>query len=244
MKKSAFISDVLFAFFLVFILSVCVFRYLKLSLPLSAILAALGGGAAAMLVGLRLKSKRKNFFLKKAEEREKEKLLLHLALLPLLKQRETFGEILKDTNELAFVKFTFSPLETPDVGEFIRSAVKKRTSHKDGEISAAIYCAEMEERAKNLCERFGISVITGEAVYLLFKEHNALPREYLGEETFLEKKKRQLSVGFSKNNSRRFFVGGSLILFTSLVTPFPYYYLITGSALLIVALFVRIFGKR
>ena len=58
------------------------------------------------------------------------------------------------------------------------------------------------------------------------------------------KKKKRLRAWFAKSNSRRFLLGGTLILLTSLITPFPLYYIILGSALVLSAVFVRIFGYR
>ncbi len=77
MKKTAYYSDLLFTFFLVGLACLCIFRYLRLSFWLAVFLAALCGGLTACSIGAWLHSKRKMVFLKKNEEREKEKLLLH-----------------------------------------------------------------------------------------------------------------------------------------------------------------------
>ena len=66
----------------------------------------------------------------------------------------------------------------------------------------------------------------------------------MGEDTSAPKKKKRLRAWFAKSNSRRFLLGGTLILLTSLITPFPLYYIILGSALVLSAVFVRIFGYR
>lgn len=93
-----------------------------------------------------------------------------------------------------------------------------------------------------LCDTLHIRVWTGKEVYNLIKEADALPKQYLGEPTPQNKRQIRLRLCFAKRNSRRFLVGGCLILLTSLLTPFPYYYLIFGSILLLVAILVRIFG--
>ena len=244
MKKSALYSDVLFAFSIVFVFAVCLFRYLGLSLPLALLCAVLGGVAVATLSFLHLKSKRQRIFLKKAEEKEKDKLLLHLALLSKEEQLALFNRVISDKKEsMSFVKFSFSPLDAKDIENFVQR-VAKAQSATGKHTQAVVYCNDMDDTAKALCERFQINVVCDESVYLALKEQNSLPNEYLGAETFIEKKKRQLFLSLSKNNSRRFLVGGSLILFTSLITPFPYYYLVCGSALLLFALLARIFGQH
>ena len=106
-----------------------------------------------------------------------------------------------------------------------------------------LLCNELTEEAEKLCLRFGVHVIKGNEVYLMLKKGNALPEHYLGEDA-LPKKKRKKELWFAKSNSRRFLFGGTLILLTSLITPFPYYYLLSGSLLIISAVFVRIFGYR
>ena len=80
MKKIAFISDLLFTFFLTFIVSVVLFRRLRVSLLPSVLLAIVCGILTALSYGAFRYSKRKHEFLKMSEERKKEKLLLHLAL--------------------------------------------------------------------------------------------------------------------------------------------------------------------
>ena len=88
-----------------------------------------------------------------------------------------------------------------------------------------------------------IQFIKGNDVYRMLKKGSALPEHYLGEDA-LPKKKKKRELWFAKSNSRRFLFGGTLILLTSLITPFPYYYLLSGSLLIISAVFVRIFGYR
>lgn len=255
MKKSAFISDLLFSFFLVFTFVVCLFRYLRFSLWASVVFAAIAGVAVTFFVWANLNRKRKIFFLKKAEEREKEKLLLHLALLPFDRQTELFSRALKTDNAVknadkTFARFLFTPLSASDIGSFIKTEFSRFVSEderSENESPVAqgltVYCNEADESAKTLCKRFHVTLYTGEESYLFLKSQNALPEKYLGDGPFAERKKRRLAFYFQKKNSRRFLVGGILVLCTSLITPFPYYYLISGSAMLIIAAVVRIFGK-
>jgi hypothetical protein len=247
MKKSAFISDILFSSFSVFLLTLCLFRYLGFGLWVSIFLAFVCGFLGAIAVGAWLTGKRNAFFLKKADERQKEKLLLHLALLSADGKTKLFMGALGtqstakrvaplkiDTGEeLIFLRFAFAPVTADEVAALSRwKSAKKKT----------VFCGEMEESAKRLCQRLGIRVQTGESVYQTLKECDGLPSEYLGEELPVDKKIRRKTTCFAKRNARRFFVSGLLVLLTSLFTPFPYYYLVFGSILLLAALFIRVFG--
>ena len=263
MKKTAFISDLLFSFFLVFAFVTCLFRYLGFALWLSALFAAVAGVAVTFFVWANLSKKRKLFFLKKAEEKEKDLLLFHLAALPFPKQTAIFKKALQldetaSNGEKTYAKFLFEPLSANDLAEFIRREVlradapraKRESRNKDANTESdnkapfTVYCNAADESAVKLCERFHIKLCSGEESYLLLKSKNALPKEYLGATDFAKRENRRFSVYFQKKNSRRFLVGGVLILCTSLLTPFPYYYLISGGLLLLVAALVRIFGKR
>ena len=243
MKKSAFISDILFAFLGVSVFTLCLFRYLGLTLPLSACLAVFCGGLAGVCVWALLSTKRNAFFLKKSDERQKEKLLLHLALLSAERKTQYFCNALSakrigplkiaTADELIFLRFGFAPVTADEVATLFRQRSAKQKT---------LFCGEVEENAKRLCLRLGIRVKTGEEVYQVLKQQEFLPKEFLGEEAPEDKKLRRKTTCFAKRNASRFFASGTLILLTSLFTPFPYYYLIFGSVLLLISLLVRILG--
>ncbi|MBQ8291467.1 MAG: hypothetical protein IJX88_03025 [Clostridia bacterium] len=246
MKKSAFFSDVFFTFFLFWLFTLCVFRYLRVALLPALFLSFVCGALAACAVAALLHGKRKSVFLKKSDEAQKQKLLLHLALLSdegktklfsaALKTAKRLGKLRLQTEEnFCFLRFSFAPVTADEVASLARFKTAK---------PKLLYCSELEESAKTLCKRLGIETKTGESVYRLFKEENALPQSYLGEETKQNKRKELFKVCFAKSNAKRFLFCGSLLLVTSLITPFPYYYLVFGGALLLVALFIRIFGKE
>ena len=81
MKKSAFLSDILFTFFLVWIVTLCLFRHLKLPLIASFFLAVVCGLLCACAHAAILQSKRKTLLLKRSDAALKQKLSMHLALL-------------------------------------------------------------------------------------------------------------------------------------------------------------------
>ena len=247
MKKSAFISDVLFSFFLFAVFTLCLFRYLRLSMPVSLLLCLVCGLLSAMGIGALLQSKRKTLFIKQSEEAQKERLLTHLALLSDEQKTNYFKQIFAREGEVKrfsrlrlatehafyFLFFRFSPVTADEVVSVSRLKTAKEK---------VLLCNRIDEGAKLLCSQLNIRLQTGESVYKTVKDAGALPQTYLGEEKKENKRKRRLRLCLAKSNARRFLVGGTLILLTSLFTPFPYYYFITGGALLVIALLVRLFG--
>lgn len=266
MKKSAFISDVIFAFAAAFLPALCLFRYRGLSLPLSVLTAALAGGLSAALIYALLHKKRERLCLKKRDEENRDKLLLHLALQGEKANSDYFlkffktkvdgkadgqaGENARGTAELKRLKgvarietetenfyplFTLCPLDADKIAPVL---------YGEGEKRKCLLCSGLTEEAQKLCARFDVRTITGNEVYLMLKKEDFLPEHYLGDDARPPQKKKRLHAWFAKSNSRRFLSGGTLILLTSLITPFPLYYLILGSALILSAVFVRIFGYR
>ena len=245
MKKSAFYSDILFSFSLVGIFTLCFFRYLRIALFPALLLAFACGVLAATANGAWLQSKRQTLLLRKSDEEEKQKLLLHLALLSDEQKTVFFQKVLSARGEVKrfsrlrlttkeeffFLCFRFKPLSADEV-----SAVYRLKTNK----TRVILCGEADDSARRLCDRLHIQLCEGGRVYEEVKNAQTLPSDYLGDSP---KTKRRLRLCFAKSNSRRFLTAGALVLLTSLITPFPRYYLIFGSALLALAVIVRIFGK-
>ncbi len=246
MKRFAYLSDVAFGFFVSFVCSLVLFRYLHLRFALAFVLAIVCGGLTALAVASVLAAKRKNLYLKKSDENLKEKLLLHLALLSDEGKTSLFQELLSTTDEpinrfgklrifnrreFFFLKFTLSPLSADEIPNLARLKTGKKK---------ILLCSQIEEQALSLCARLGIEVRTGEWVYARFKERSALPEKYLGEGNAVQKPRSK--AWFSKRNAKRFFTCGSLVLLLSRLTPYYVYYLLFGGALIVGAVVVRIFG--
>lgn len=247
MKKFAYLSDIIFSLFVSALFTLCLFRYLGVSLLPSFLLALLCGALTAAAVGSILQIRRKNLSLKKSDERIKQKLLLHLALLSdegkteffqrALASSETpvsrFGKLRVFTErEFYFLNFTLAPVNADEVVRLSRLKTGKRK---------ILLCAQIEDAALSLCNRLGVEVKTGEWVYNRLKEANFLPERYLGEESAV-KPKRRIKLWFSKANAKRFLIGGTITLFLAPITPFYYYYLLVGCLLLLLSVLVRIFG--
>lgn len=90
MKKTAFVSDLLFAFFVAFLFALCLFRHLSLSLPLALALAAAVGFVATLPVYAHLRRKSARAARKAEDETNAQNLLLHLALSPAKQNAEYF----------------------------------------------------------------------------------------------------------------------------------------------------------
>lgn len=249
MRKSAFISDLFFAFFSSFLFSVCLFRYWGLSLFLALFIGIVCGSLIAASIAAILLSKRKNFYLRKSDEQKKEKLLLHLALLSEDKVNELFQSLLlgesplkktgklrlSDNEHVYFLSFRLTPVNADDIAKYARMKTSKEK---------ILLCSGIEEKAKVLCERWNIAVQTEEEVYLLFKKQNKLPQHFLGEKLQKGKPTRKLQLWFAKKNGKSFLVCGSMLLLISFLTPFPYYYLLFGGSMLLTSAFIRIFGHE
>ncbi len=247
MKKFAFYSDLIFALLVGGIFNLVLFRLLGLSLFPAFFLALVCGSLVCGAVAALLLAKRKNLDLKKSDETQKEKLLLHLALLSAEAQTALFSQVLGkeqpakrfskqrvfNKTDFYFLDFRLSPIAADEIPPLARLKTGKKK---------ILLCAQIEESALDLCRRLNIEARTGEWVYALFKEQNALPERYLGDDEGLLKQKRRFKAWFSKKNAKRFLVSGALILLLARITPFYYYYLLLGCCLLLVSVFVRIFG--
>lgn len=252
MKKIAFISDLLFTFFVCFLFTLLFFRHLRIELWLAVTLAAICGALVTFSVGAYLYSKRKNVLLKKSEAARKEKFLLHLALssneanaelfkklftnqTPPVEVKRTGKNRLTSADEVYFLLFTFAPVTADNVAPFTRLKTHRKK---------ILLCNKADETARDICDRFDIQIKTGDTIFDELKRANALPDTFLGDKTQGMEKKRKFKLWFSKSNSRRFLLSAVLILLLSRLTPFYYYYVAFGVVLLFIAVFTRIFGKE
>lgn len=246
MKRFALLSDILFTFSVSGMFTLCLFRFWSLPLWLALLLALLCGLLTALSVGAWLRVKRQNAFLKQSDEKLKEKLFLHLALLGESARTNFCAKLLPDETitgrgksrlltktEVVFLHFDFAPVATDDIARFSRYKTQR---------NKRLFCTKIHEDALTLARRLEICVLCENELFLAAKKAGALPENYLGEETSSKGTKRRLKAWFSKSNARRFLVSAALILLVSTLTPFAYYYLLFSICLLLVAIFTRIFG--
>ena len=249
MKKSAFISDVIFTFFLVWIVTLCIFRHLQLPLVTALLLSVACGVLSACAHTALLQSKRKTLLLKRSDAALQEKLSMHLSLLGDEEKTKLFSAALsamenapvkrvgklrlQSETRLYFLCFRFAPVTTDDVARYSRFQSGKQKT---------LVCNRIEENALELCTRLHIQVHAGDFAFRLLQSQNTLPKTYLCDEIQKDKRKHRLRLCFARSNAKRFLTSATLILLLSLITPFPFYYLVFGGVLILLALLIRIFG--
>lgn len=249
MKRSAFISDIIFAFFVGFLCTLFLFRYVGIRLFPALLLSAVCGILTACAIFTLLQSKRKTLFLKRSDEAQKSKLLFHLACLSDEEKTNFFLQRLSGENPVKrfnrlrliseeyfyLIHFTFAPVTADEVAAFSRLKTSKEK---------VLLCSTIEDNAYALAEKLNVRALTGNEVYAMLKDMDGLPAEYLGEESPDKKRKRRLELWFSRKNAKPFLTAAALTLLTALVSPFPYYYFIFGGILLIISVIIRVFGRR
>ena len=249
MKRSAFISDVIFTFFVAFLCALLLFRFIGVRLIPSFLLAVLCGILTACAIFTLLQYKRKTVFLKRSDEAQKQKLLFHLACLsdeaktkyflqafPVETPLKRFGRLrLFSERQFYLLHFTFTPVTSDEIAAFSRVKTDKEK---------VLLCSKIEDDAYALGERFSIRTLTGNEVYAALKDNDTLPKSYIGEESADKKRKRRFELWFSRKNAKPFLTAATLTLFTAFISPFPYYYFLFGGILLTLSIAIRIFGYR
>ena len=239
------ILDVAFYGTAAWFLSLGILRYFRLPLALALLCATLIALSAGGAIFLALYFGHKKARLNAAEKERRDKLLLHLALetdervrLSLMnayradgKDVHCEGDALRSDGELLVPRFTMQPLSADAVALLVKQYRAPFT----------LVCNDTTPEADRLLRSFGIACIRGDEVYALFAR-TQFPDPLICGEIPRRKLRARLKEAFSKRNARPFFVSGILLLFMSLFTLFPLYYLLTGSALLIVSVFVRAVG--
>jgi len=248
MKRSALISDIIFAFFAAFLCTLFLFRYLGIRLWGAVFLAAICGALTAAATAAFLQSKRKTVFLKRSDEARKEKLLFHLACLSdeevtrfFFSRLQTEEENVKRFGKLRLyteahfyqIRFGFTPVNADEVAAFSRLKTNKEK---------VLLCSKIEDQAYALAQRLQMRIMTGNEVYAYLKDNDGLPEKYVGDENAEIKRKRRFELWFSRKNAKPFLVAAALTLFSALISPFPYYYILFGSLFLIASILIRIFG--
>ena len=292
MKKSAALSHVFFTFAFCFLLFLCAFRYLRLSLALSVLFSLAVACCAAALIAAFLGRKREKYLFSLRAEKEKDALLLYLSLsspavaLGVLSSLypETFSaaketkeakdaesakgsasaKSAEDTDYTAApqreavtlsapreigdnvyraqndVFFSFSSRRfSAEKSEMLLRALGDAFSEKKREQRPALYCSDADEDAAALLTRFGVKIFTADDVFARMKQTGAFPCE--AEALAKEKKAKKFALrGITKKTSRGLLISAGLLLFTSLFSPFPYYYRALSLILLALSLAVRL----
>lgn len=241
------ILDVLFYTVAAWFLSVGILRYFRtatwVAMLASTLIALAVSGVSFVLI---YRSHRKKY-LSKAERERREKLLLHLALerengvkRALLAAYSADGkaatledDVLTADGEIVVPLFTMQPLSADAAANVIRAF---------GETPFTLACNALTPEAEKLLSSFGRKAVRGDEIFALFERTGTTPEKLICGEIPRPKLKAKIKRAFSKKNARPFFTGGILLLFMSLFTFFPLYYLISGSILLLSSVFIRVLG--
>lgn len=241
------VLDVLFYSVASWFLTLGLLRYFRLPtgicISVSLILAlAVGGGVFLLLDGRHRKQA-----LGKHEQEEREALMLHFTLekdervrAALLaayladgKDAHCEGDALQVDGVAVIPLFTMQPVSADAVARLIREYANA---------PFLLACNALTPEAESLLASFGKQSVSGTEIYTLLKRTDTLPSPMICGEIPRMTAKKRLRRAFSKKNARPFFVSGLMLLIMSLFTFFPVYYLVTGSILMISAVFIRAVG--
>ena len=261
MKKSAYYSDLFFAFSLSAFCALFVLRFFGLKLLLALFPSVIFGLLCAFALSIRLRNKQRVFALKKSEEQEKENLCFYLRLaepteikrfldsrLSLLvhKLREDFEapsieNPVAPAGTIECEGFYFYPLFlfrelTPDD---IATAIKNLQTLPN----AVLLCDKLSPEAIALCEKLSIKTVQGDFLYRILKDNDAIPNEFPIKLNPPKRMSRR-AICFAKSNSKRFFKSGLLLSVYSFFTPYSIYYTIVACLFFSISVFVRVFGYR
>ena len=249
MKKIDFtlIADVAFYGIAVWFLAIGVLRYYRMQLTLAAILASLIALAVAGIILILFYRSRRRHRLSKKETEARDALLLHFALekeervrtaliaafLADGKRAQAQQDALLVEDAIFVPRFTMQPLSADETARVIRAYGKEKLT---------ILCNSLTPEAEKLSYSFGVKLMRKNEIYDLFTRTQTTPNPLILAELPRKSAKRTFRRIVSKKSARPFFTSGVLLLFMSLFTFFPIYYLISGCVLTVLAIIVRFFG--
>lgn len=251
MKKTAIFSDVVFLFAVISLPTLCLMRYYRYSLFVSAVVAVLLALAICALFLAFIHRKTGKLTLKKREEEEKNSLLFNLAMLGKKPLADLVLRVYEKKDERAclkkygstyavsyedFVCFPVFSVEDVSVEELEKICRIKTAKRK------AILCNSLSDRAQALASKLSLFVLSGVEVYTLFKESGVSPVALFEKNPDDLKPRKKLKKALFRRNSRRFLACGAILLIASLLTPYSTYYILFGGGLTIAALLLRLFG--
>lgn len=226
------VTDGVFTFAVIFIISLCVMRYFRLPYAAAAVSSALIGIALSVPSFLYLNFSRSKRLLRLKDEKEKNLLMTYLALSSndkvlniLCTMRDIPHNIMcfyaTDGNLIIYPLFFMEKIGADKIAEAVKRFPKEKL---------VIYHSALSPEAESLCKTLNITTISEEEIYLTMKEKNLLPKEYPTERP--KKKIKDFFINASKKaNAKAFILSGVGLLIFSLFTLFPIYYIVSGSLL-------------
>ncbi len=136
--------------------------------------------------------------------------------------------------ENGYVRFRFEKVTADELSPILCGGAAGKT----------VYANAFTDEAKTLAASFGLRLVEGEEVYALVKESGCMPKELIAPPKHKGGLRQFLQAHLRRRAWRGYaFAGCSLLLF-SVLTVFPVYYIVSGSLLLALSLFLRFFGKK
>lgn len=147
------------------------------------------------------------------------------------------------TGKTAFFSFSSEPLSVPAAETALRTLKNVFSENDEQAARAVFFCVSVKDEAAALFRKFRVQCITLDEIFEKTKTADLLPAE-IADLSAVSKKKKLLSEKITKKTSKSLLVSSAILLFTSLFSPFPYYYRAIGLLLLALSLAVRLLAVR
>ena len=255
MSGLAVFSDGVFVFIAGFFLFFTVGYYL-LPLPVAAALSFLSSIFLLVFILMRKTAKREKAFLTKKDAERIENAALYLSVTSKNKVNnlffsalsEKYGDVSRERHGF------FSPKENTLFFALFSSAVPQKKDVvllfnllKEGE-KGVIYSVGFSEEVRAFSALFGDRITLldkNEACRLLFETQAAAHIADPPLPTDVKRRKNRFSpLLFHRKKALPIFFSGLFFLLTSFLVPIKAYYVIAGSLFILLALFIRLFGKK
>ncbi len=241
-------SDTFFIFCTAFLLFFCIFRFYAQALWAAVLFALFAAAALAFLCHILLKKRRNKRCAARKDREERQKLSFHLALdTPEHNLSRIAAALARKTGEDA--KMGKESISTPEGEYFLRFSLEPTTADELVPVVRAqgqdktVLSNSFTKDAEKLADAFGIGRMDADEVYLLLKETDNLPEQYIMGSRMKKSLKNGLLRRLGKKSARGYLLAGVSLLLFSLISIFPVYYIVAGGLMLAAAVLVRIFGK-
>ncbi|MCD8309583.1 MAG: hypothetical protein LUD19_06990 [Clostridia bacterium] len=240
----ALYADTALAAVCAFIFIFTLVRYYTFNIAASlcaAVLCAVAAGTGAYFY-IRHKQRKKLLYGKEAEE--KNKLAMHLCLLPFDKACLLIisatggikkGKRIECENCVLFPVFKAEPCDMDDIMPALRC--------KSGGKDKIIVCNYITDGARKLAANCAAAVWECADLYRKLKKQNKLPETYLYAEPAKVKLLKRIKLRFSRKLCLPAFWSGAALTFMSWFTFYPIYYIVSGALLLALCAAAAVFGQ-
>lgn len=245
MKRLTFalVSDCLFSMLCAFFIGLAVIRFYVRNAPLAICLSVMVALAVGILCLLFLLRRREKLNESTASTRALERLSLYLAITDdesnakliagALNSTYIGGNCLLTPDGYSCVLFRAEPVGANEIALLLRRGEQK---------ISAVYLNNLSPEAERLCDLFGIKIYRTGKVLELLKRSDSLPEISLPEE-----KKRGIFYKTRSRFTRRlfpslFFSGLALLAFSAF-TFYPVYYVVFGSAIMLLSALCLLFNQ-